>query len=471
MEQKFIRMNNLKNSWFWNTSIWGIVLLFTGLYISLIFSHNVWTDEAFTLQLLRGNMAEIITGTAQDVHPPLYYLYAKLFTMFLGDSLLVQKIVVIIPMVATLIVGATVVRCHFGNRTSFLFLLFLTCIPCSMEFAVQVRMYSLALLSVTLCGLYAYLAFIKGKKQYFVIFAIGGVVAAYTHYFAFVAVIIITGLLLLAILIWNRKRLTSFLIAGGGMILCYLPWFPFMLHQIISVEAGYWIPEITADTIWSYFIWTFGLTAFSAAVYIFILILKGVGIYNIVNITLERKAEDIYALLCMLVPMLSAIIGVILSVWKTPIYRDQYVFPALGMLALFFGLTMRRAKSWVLVVISVYLLTTGAMQYKECFIQEYRSTFTPQTEEFFNENLCENDFIVYNWDSYGFVYECYFPMEQLVYLEEFDFSVDFGTLWFLDTEWMPEVDLSVLEANGLVMEYVGHYGVEHNEFDMYRIYR
>ncbi len=471
MQEKLMQKFPIKVSWFWNLVIWGCVLFFTGLYISLIFNHNVWTDEAFTMQLLRGNVAEIIEGTANDVHPPLYYLYAKIFAVIFGESLLVQKIAAILPMTATLVFGATVVRRQFGDVSSFLFLLFLTCIPCSMEFAVQVRMYSLALLAVTVCGVYAYLIFFRGNKSDYVLFAISGVAAAYTHYFSFVSALVIAGLLFVAILIWNRKRIKTYLITGVLMIAAYLPWLPSMIHQVVSVEAGYWIAEITPETIWSYYLWTFGLEAFAGAVILFILLLKGVSIYNIIKIALEKKEVDIYALLCMLIPTLTAVLGVSLSIWKTPIYRDQYIFPALGMLALFFGITLRKAKPVILAGISAFLLLVGAMQYKECYFQEYRSTFVPQTEAFFEANLTENDYILYNWEVYGFIYECYFPMEQLVYLGEFDFAQEFQTVWFMDTEGMPEIDAAVLEANGLVMEHLGHYGVEHNEFEMYKIYR
>lgn len=54
--------------------LWGMVIGITILYISLIFNHNIWTDEAFTLQLLEQNITGILEGTARDVHPPLYYL-------------------------------------------------------------------------------------------------------------------------------------------------------------------------------------------------------------------------------------------------------------------------------------------------------------------------------------------------------------------------------------------------------------
>lgn len=452
-------------------AIWVIVAGFLGLYISLLFNHNIWTDEAFTLQLIKGNAGEIIEGTAEDVHPPLYYLYAKLFAVIFGDALIVQKAAAIVPMLATLVLGATLIRKNFGDKAAVLFLLFLTCIPCTMEFAVQVRMYSLALFLVTVCGVYAYLAFRDGKKKDFLVAALSGLMAAYTHYFAFVCVIVIMGLLLLAIVIWNRKRLAAWEVSAALMIICYLPWFPYFIRQIQNVEQGYWISEITETVVWGYFTWAFDLSLVPGVVFIFLIILKSASTYNIIEIALKREQTQIYALLCMLTPALTALLGVAVSCLGTPIYRDQYIFPALGMLALFFAIAMRGAKNWILTPVIIFLLFVGAMQYKECFYQEYYSTYVPQTEEFFAENLKENDYILYNWEDFGFIYECYFPEKQLKYSETFDFSRDFDTAWFLDSEWMPDIGQEVLDENGLIMEYVGHYGVEHNEFDIYKIYK
>ncbi len=453
--------------------IWGVVVFFTGLYLSLLFNHNIWTDEAFTLQLLRGGFKDIIAGTAGDVHPPLYYLYAKIFALVFGEALVVQKIAAIIPMSATLIFLAVVVRKHFGDIAAFLTLLFLTCIPCTMEFAVQVRMYSLALFCVTVCGVYAYLAFQNGKISEFVVLALSGAAAAYTHYFAFVSVIVIVGLLFLAIMIWKREkiRILKWVFSVVGMVVLYLPWMPFFIKQVTSVEQGYWIPEITAEVIWSYFTWTFDLELVPGMVFIFLIILKGASTYNTIRISKGQAEKEIFALVCMLVPTLTVILGVVASWLKTPIYRDQYVLPALGFLALFFGISMRNAKKWILAVITVFLLFVGAVQYKECFRQEYRSTYVPQTEAFFEANLTPNDYVIYNWETFGFIYECYFPAEQLEYVERFDFSKDFDNVWFLHTEWQPEVDENVLAANGLTMDVIGHFGIEHNEFDIYRIYR
>ena len=144
--------------------IWGLIVFFSLLYVSLIFNYNIWTDEAFTLTLVQGNLKEIIEGTANDVHPPLYYFYSKLFYDIANGSLWVQKLSTIIPQVGTYILIATLFRKKFGDKAAFLSLLFFTCIPCTMEFSVQVRMYSIALFFVTLCGLFAYEAYIEDTR-------------------------------------------------------------------------------------------------------------------------------------------------------------------------------------------------------------------------------------------------------------------------------------------------------------------
>ena len=47
--------------------IWGLIGFFALLYISLLFNYNIGTDEAFTLGLLKGNIKEIIEGTAEEL--------------------------------------------------------------------------------------------------------------------------------------------------------------------------------------------------------------------------------------------------------------------------------------------------------------------------------------------------------------------------------------------------------------------
>ncbi len=454
-----------------NFLIWGLVCLMTGLYITLIFNYNVWTDEAFTFDLLRGNFAEIVQGTASDVHPPLYYFYAKIFDLIFGYSIQVQKIAAIIPMTALLVFGATVIRKHFGDKISLFFILFISCIPCSMEFAVQIRMYTMALLFVTMCGVYAYFAYEDGKCKNYILFALTGVLAAYTHYFAFGAVIAITGLLFLGLLFEKRKQLLKWLIAVSIMTLVYLPWLIVLFRQIDRINGRYWIPEITKKTIWWYFIWTFDSSIYPGIVYGFLIILFVSGGCLLWRL-FKKDKEAMYGLALMVVPASVTFFGVVVSkyILDSAIYRDQYIFPALGLLALSFAIGISKINKVLLVEIGIFLAIVGGLQYKECFNQEYKNTLYPQTKAFMEDNLGEEDIIIYNYQIFGFIYKYHFPEDKLVYCEEFDFENAKGKIWFINTISETQIDESELAECGLTMEYVGHYGIEHNEFELYKIY-
>lgn len=492
-------MKNLcKRKNLWSVLIWGSTTVFTLLYFSLIFNQNVWTDEIFTMKLLEGNFRKIVEGTARDVHPPLYYFVAKLAQIIFGKSLQVQKIVTIIPMTLTLVLGATKIRRMFGDKVSFLFIAILGCIPCSMEFAVQVRMYSMALLAVTACGVYAYECYfgvsdgslhnyassskagsgaadgadavLTERYSSWIGLVVSTVAAAYLHYFSFGSVIIIQGILFLALLIGKRERLKKWFVAAAVMIAAYLPWFGIFAGQFRGVSQSYWIPEITPETIWSYFEWTFGINKWAWPCYLFTGLSVCAGISALVG-SIRKQRDDICALLFMAVPALTAITGVVLSLLIRPIYRDQYVFPAIGLFCLFLAIELSHymEKKWIFYPVCLFLLFMGAVQYLETYRQEYKATLTDQTVEFWNENVGENDLIVYNLEIMRFCYTYYFPEDKLFYVRDVDLDQDFDAIWFIDTAYEWEFVPDQILPYDLQIEYQGHFGIEHNEFDLYKV--
>lgn len=457
----------------WNILIWGSTIFFTVLYISLLFNQNVWTDEIYTLKLIENSFRVLLEEASLSQHPPLYYLTAKAARLIFGEKLLVQKIVALVPMSLTLVFGATKVRRLFSDSVSFLFIIILGCIPCSMEFAVQVRMYSMALLAVTACGLYAYECYMTEKKSVWFDFALSAVAAAYLHYFAFGSIIIICGLLFLFLAFFHREKLKFWLVSIVAMIVSYLPWFRGFVKQVTGVSEGYWIPEITGETIWGYFEWTFGIDKWDWPCYVFTLLSVFAGIVVLTGAFIHKKKDDISALLCMLVPTLTAGTGIVISLLNTPVYRNQYIFPSIGLYCLFMAVAFSRfmQKKWFFLIGSVclFLLFMGAVQYLETWRQEYKSTLTDQTVAFWNENVGENDIIVYNWADFEFCYTYYFPEEKLFYVRDVDLSQDFNTIWFINTKNEWEFVPAQIIPYDLQVEYQGHFGIEHNEFDLYKV--
>mgnify|MGYP006924299325 FL=1 len=296
----------------------------------------------------------------------------------------------------------------------------------------------------------------------------------YLHYFSFVSVIIINGLLLLVLLLTrdNRKKLGKWLLFSLAMVAAYLPWLPYFYAQVTRVEAGYWIPPITAETVWSYFEWAFGLEPIPQTAFVYLGISLLAGMFCL--LLMKKKERGMrekggFALLCMAVPALTAAVGIVLSLIKQPIYRDQYVFPAMGLFCLFLAIGFGRIRKEAAVLLLAFVLFTGAVSYRDEYRAEYKATLTDQTEEFFRENLGEDDFVVYNYQAYYFNYKYYFPEDRLFYVRDVDLSQDFDEIWFLDTDFEWDFVPDQIIPYNLQIEYVGHYGIEYNEFDLYRV--
>lgn len=469
-------IKRLEKKQIFTLAIWGLIVLFSILYISLIFNINMTTDEIFTMKLIGKPFGEIIDGTAADVHPPLYYFYAKLYEFIEPQNVHIQKVAVVIPMIGVLVYVATVVRKEIGDIATFMTLLFFTCVPCTMEYAVQIRMYSLAILCVTVCGFQAYLAYTYNKKCDWFFFIIGALGAAYLHYFAFVAVCFEIGFLFLALVISKKKLLKNWFLSVVIMVLGYIPWLPVFIRQVTSTRESYWIAPITLEVIWSYFTWAFDLELVGGFVYVYLImliVLGGVGLSYLV----KGKQNAGFAFLAMFIPACTSISGVIISLSKSPIFCGRYVIVAMMMLALYFGILVsviidNNEALWsklLVGVMCIVLLFSGAVQYKECFRQEYRNGYLQSTVNFFNKYLGENDYVVYNYEAMRFVYSYYFPEDRLIYVKDFDLDQEYDNLWFLSTlnEW-PITDLDCQEHD-LKMVYLGLYGVEGVDFDLYRI--
>lgn len=452
--------------------IWILILGFFAAYLSLCFNNNIWTDEAFTIDLLKNSnsMKEAIHGTIIDVHPPLYYIICRLVTNVTGIHLFVLKVLSIIPMILTMIFGGIFARKRFGEKTAFLYVLMLGVIPCCMEYSIQVRMYSWALLFVTLCGIFAYEAYIDGKRKDWILAVLSGVAAAYTHYFALVAVGWIYGIFFLVLLIKDKKKLWKWVMAVIASVVGYGPWLAVLLRQVNNVSNSYWIGEIDGEVILSYFSWLFGTDLPYMTLLFCILYL--IGIIGVVIKIRQRKGQKYWiALICLLIPFATAVSGVVVSNIMRPIFIARYLLPTIGFLSLFFAIIMSELEQKVYISLLCFLVFVGAVVYKHTYFIEYHSTFVPQTEAFFEEHLGENDLLTYNFYAYGFIYEYYWDKDKMAYLEDVDFSKDYDNIWVMFTHMNAPIPQDKLQEYGWSVAYMGNYGIEHDEFKIYRIYK
>ena len=446
------------------------ILGFALVYLSLCFNDNIWTDEAFTIDLLRScnTYGEAVWFTAGDVHPPLYYLILKPFTDAFGIHLFLLKALSIVPMVFTMGLGITFVHRRFGFQTAFLYILMLGAIPCAMEYAIQVRMYSWAMFFVTSCGFAAADAYDREKKRDWVFFALAGIAAAYTHYFAFVSVLWIYGFLFLAVFFTKRKKLPAFGLAALISLLAYVPWMKVLKTQIGGGSQKYWIPAIDKEVLLGYLDTLFETDLpYSTQILVF---LFGIAFFWLLAELLhKRREEDMLALLALLTMVLTAVVGVAVSLAMRPVFIARYLMPCVPLLSLFFAAVWARAEKKVYASLVIFVFFLGTVTYEHTWYVEYQSTYVPQTEAFFAENLGPNDLIVYNYKLFDFIYLYYFEADRLCYIEDVDLSGDYDNIWLLDTQYNPDFSKEELEEYGWTQSFMGNYGIEHDEFKIYRL--
>lgn len=464
-----------------------LVIAFTAMYISLIFNKNIWTDEAYTMELVRENSFwGIIRNTANDVHPPLYYLIVKCFVLLLGDAFPVYKAVSVIPMALTMLLALTHVRPWCGGRTAALFIIMVNAIPCVAEYVVQMRMYSWALFFVTWAGLAAYGMCTqedqRTRRRCCIQLAAASLLGCYTHNYAMLSCVCIYLLLCVYALSCGIKNknwalLWACLISGGAVAVCYLPWLVVLFRQTASRIENYWIAPVTWQVIRAYpdFLFASRLPG-STPLY---LILCGAAVLLCmkrcircrIHCHTEGSGEgirDVAALMLLAVPVMTAVIGIAVSLLVTPFFIARYLLPCMGLLALFLALAFREESGKVQILLAVFGVLMVFNSYQKNYEEEYHSTHTDELLAYMEEHLGQEDLIVYNFEIYGFIYNIYFP-DRVTFLGDVDFAGDFGTIWYFDSCVSPWLDTQLLEQNGLEKEYVMRSGIEQNEFQLYRI--
>lgn len=147
--------------------IGGIIFILLGA-----FHTNLWFDEAYTVGLVKNSFSDIWKITGNDVHPALYYWILKTISLIFGNSIIVYRLFSALAIVIMGILGYTHIRKSFGDKVGFLFSFLALFLPCMTTYASEIRMYSWAMLLVTITAIYAYKVSYQSSKKNWIIFAI-----------------------------------------------------------------------------------------------------------------------------------------------------------------------------------------------------------------------------------------------------------------------------------------------------------
>lgn len=228
----------------------GAVLVLTVLVVCLNFSmmsdRVLWGDEAFSANTAHKEIGGILQVLYYwDNHPPLYYYWLKLFGTVFGYKVPVFHLASLVPFVIGIVLALTVVRKHFGMLPAAFFIMVSGLGQACLEYNLEVRMYALAFLCVMGCFYCSYRVIADGSRKTWAGMVLWALAAAYSHYYALVAVGIM--MFFTGVAVWIKYRGKTWikgLLAIVAFFIGYAPWLYFFYAGLKNVSRGWWMTEI-----------------------------------------------------------------------------------------------------------------------------------------------------------------------------------------------------------------------------------
>lgn len=254
-----------------NLTLLGLTL--AGLLLRLwhLTSISLWHDEAFSALLIKYSWTEMMHRIGLDVHPPMYYIFLRIWADIFGHSLFSLRAMSVLFGVGAIIITYYFVNYVFANKKAALIAAALIAVnPFQVQYVTEARMYTMGAF-FAIAAAFALAAALRTQTQYYVtianevlraqlrkrflkyyaLFVICSAILIYTHYYLLFTVAALMAYAVLYCLIHFKTQFTRYgwVIFSGILIgVSFLPWFKVFLFQFRQVGAGYWIPPMN---IWS----------------------------------------------------------------------------------------------------------------------------------------------------------------------------------------------------------------------------
>ena len=434
-----------------------ISIIVIGIIFTLIpaFHTNLWFDESYSVAIANKSFKEIWTIGGNDVHPVLYYWILHIINLIFGSKIILYRLFSVFCIALLGILGFTHIRKEFGEKTGILFSFLVYFFPVNVVYAGEIRMYSMAMLLVTLMSIYAYRIYKNKDKKYiknWVLFAIFSLSSAYTHYYGLMIAGIENLLLFIVFVLQTIKEkkfiynLKAFIISAIPQILLYIPWILSLLKQVKQVSSGFWIGIHFPGTLIEFFTFPFtgnleGTTYIAVPLAIlFGMLISAYMIYIHIKNKKDQnlKPAKIAIRLWGIVAIAACIVSLVIL---RPIIYARYMLCVGGLFIFFIAHTLAEKgieKGNIIILTTALVLSISVV----CVLaQENYGKSNEEFQAYINENIKEGDIFVCVNEGSGFVISSYFPDNKLYFWDENNWNVEEAYKAFGDTVY----DLNFLE--------------------------
>lgn len=370
------------------------------IYVALgVFHSNVWFDEAYSVGMANHSFSEIWNIGGHDVHPVLYYWMLRVICLITGGSVMAYRIFSCVPIAILGILGYTHIRKDYGEKTGIIFSFLSYFLPQMTIYAAEVRMYSWAILFVTILAIYAMRLSKKQSIKNWIIFFVASLCSIYIHYYGLMS----AGLINVCLLVYliakkSKKGIATIVVLGIVQAVAYIPWLIYFALQLGQVSHGFWIGFTFPTSLYEIIGMQFSGNLDLTITFVLALVLYGYLLVCYIKLKKEGK-EDLTPVKLAIGLYLAVIIAalVVTLVLGTMILYYRYLFVITGLLIFGISYILARSDNKAM-LIAIWCVIVGLSCINEVNL--------------LNANYGEN-----NKDIYAYIEENVKPEEDMVYTD------------------------------------------------------
>lgn len=220
----------------------AIILLALALRLYGLETRDLWYDEAFSFFLSEQSLADIVSGTAADTEPPLYYFLLH-FWLNLGQTPFALRLLSVLLSMGTVLVVFDLTRRLAGISAAMWAALITVISPFQIYHAQEMRMYGLlALTQITYYWFFVRLQILEKPKKplwLWVGLVVAGTAAMYSQSLAIFGLVLPDFYLLFK---RNWRSLRNLVIAQAAILIFSIPWLIHVPGQIQKIQTAFYTP-------------------------------------------------------------------------------------------------------------------------------------------------------------------------------------------------------------------------------------
>jgi hypothetical protein len=318
------------------------------LRIIPVWAMRTWYDENFSILLARLPIPRLLTATAGDVHPPLWYLLCWPLAHIPGiPAWMIVRLPSVLASIATLWVWWQLLRgVDFRPRVRLVAFGLFCLLPQQIYYAQEGRMYAL----LTLLVLSAWLCIVLRE---WVWLAVATALMLYLHNYG----LFFAASLWLAALVYDRRTwrtLTLAMTAGG---LAYIPWFIVLLRQMSEIHGSYWMIAVSLASVLSDLAHVYFVIINVPSEMLGIAVFYGVLTWVLIS-ALRRRTLNLPAVILAILPVTLA--AVVSATWQ-PVMLSRALIPSGAFIVLLLAEATEKMQPRPLLLLSIFCIPALAV--------------------------------------------------------------------------------------------------------------